>query len=136
MEIIVLFAIVGIISSIIKNAAAKTQQPPPVVYRQPFEVTSEEPASLEGTSLESSHTERYSQESRFPASNSYASYPASYQAVSTDTDSGLLEESDALQVESLEGDQMKQHELDFSEGGLLNGIILSEILGPPKAFRK
>jgi hypothetical protein len=31
---------------------------------------------------------------------------------------------------------VKQHKLDFSEGGILSGIILSEVLGPPKALRE
>jgi hypothetical protein len=141
MEIIILFAIIGIIGSVLKNAAVKTQQPPPIVYRKPFQgfqETTTEPASLEGISLESGDTERNRQEDRFPVSDPYTAVQnqTGFQAGSTDTFASFLEESEPLQVESLDGTQVKQHKLDFSEGGILSGIILSEVLGPPKALRE
>ena len=41
-----------------------------------------------------------------------------------------------IQIISLDEEKKKHHRLDFSESGILNGIILSEILGPPAARRK
>jgi len=40
-----------------------------------------------------------------------------------------------IQIISLDEGEKKHHGLDLTEGGILNGIILSEILGPPMARR-
>ena len=40
-----------------------------------------------------------------------------------------------IQIVSLDEEKKKHHGLDLSESGILNGIILSEILGPPMARR-
>jgi hypothetical protein len=123
MEIIILFAIIGIIGNIINNAAKKVQPTPTVVRPNRFEDLDKDFQMRDAASQS-----RYASQER-QEDVSYNTFAAS---ISTD----VKEDEESLQIVSIGDDEKIEHQLNLSEESILNGIILSEILGPPKSLRR
>ena len=135
MEIIILIAVIGLIGNIIRGMN-KPQQTTPSQYpmRKIFEDIKLDPIpSISKVQRSSFHS---------PKENRNADFE-------TETDKGrsdfmdrgqyklnVYKTSEAQQVVSKGERQNLQHKLEFSQDNILNGIIFSEILGPPKSRRR
>ena len=134
MEIIILIAVIGLIGNIIK-AMNKPQQTTPQQnpMRKIFKDIKVDPIS-----------------SNDKMQRSMFQVPEEPRNISLEsTDKGhlgsigrgkyglnLSKTSDAIQEVSLDEGQSSQFDLKFSQDNILNGIIFSEILGPPKSQRR
>lgn len=123
MEIIIIFAIIGVIGNIISNAAKKVQPTPTVVRPKTFEDWDKDsPRGASSSQTMDINLER--QEG------------VSYNTFGFGSSTDVKEDDEPLQVISIGDEEKSEHRLDFSEQSILNGIILSEILGPPKSLRR
>ena len=145
MDVIVLFVIIGIIGSILRNAANKAHQPPPFPRRASFPGRTSFPVGTPGSSQENTSSSlestdagwsRQEDENRTAAPDPYAVASSGYGEDVADEVVDTMVESEPLQLISLDDEHKRRHELDLSESGFLNGIIISEILGPPKARKR
>ena len=109
---------------------------PPGKSPHPSAVSSGHPATAEAHATEAHATEAHNGGS--PSSRQVTAQETS-ESLSGDEAFSLESENVGeapIQIISLDEEKKKHHRLDFSESGILNGIILSEILGPPAARRK
>lgn len=152
MEVIVIIIVVAVISNIVR--AAKMQQSGRQHYptvRMPdmpgFPGANKVPVREVPDAAAGSTPWSQMAGSRGSSTRSFAgermeaeSMPMSYESTSDNYIAGrsitptVAATTEPIQVLSID-EQKKNHKLDFSESGLLNGIVLSEILGPPKGRR-
>lgn len=136
MEIIILIAVIGLIGNIIKAMNKSQQTTPPQQYpiRKMFEDIKIDPIpSIVKVQRSSFHDPE--------KNNNYSLGTVTDEGSSDFIDrsqykTNMYETTQALHVVSLDEGQNSQYKLEFSQDNILNGIIFSEILGPPKSRRR